>query len=86
MDPQPYPPNSDSSQPWADTPPPGETNPMDRGYVPPREEVEKRAYYIFLNQGGHNGFDLDHWLEAELQLFAEHNAALRKARAQPGNK
>lgn len=59
---------------------------MDRSYVPPREEVAQRAYYIFLNQGGYNGFDLDHWLEAELQLVAEHNAALKKAQTIPANK
>ncbi len=59
---------------------------MDRSYVPPKDQVAERAYYLFLNQGGYNGFDLDHWLEAELQLFAEHNAALKKARAQAANK
>ena len=55
-----------------------EISPMDRSYVPPKDEVAKRAYFIFLNRGGYNGADLDHWLEAELQLFAEHNAALKK--------
>ena len=63
--------------PSASKTPPVEISPMDRNYVPSREEVAKRAYYIFLNQGGYNGSDLDHWLEAELQLFAEHNAALK---------
>jgi len=54
-----------------------EISPMDRSYVPSKEEIATRAYYIFLNRGGYNGCDLDHWLEAELQLFAEHNAALK---------
>jgi len=63
-----------------------DNNPIDRDYVPSREEIAKRAYYIFLNQGGHNGFDLDHWLEAELQLFAEHNAALKKSQPNPSDK
>ena len=58
-----------------------ETNPIDQNFVPSREAIAERAYYLFLNQGGHNGYDLDHWLEAELQLFAEHNAALKKAQS-----
>jgi len=62
-----------------------QSNPLDRNFVPSKEEIEKRAYYIFLNNGGTNGYDLDHWLEAELQLVAEHNAALKKIRSQPSN-
>jgi hypothetical protein len=58
-----------------------ESNPLDRNFVPSKEAVAERAYYIFLNQGGTNGYDLDHWLEAELQLVAEHNAALKKAQS-----
>jgi hypothetical protein len=46
-------------------------------FIPARQDVAIRAYYIFLHRGGHHGFDLDDWLEAELQLFAEHNAALK---------
>ncbi len=60
-----------------------ETKPTTVNFVPSKEAIAERAYYIFLNQGGHNGFDLDNWLEAELQLFAEHNAALKNAQSNP---
>ena len=33
-----------------------------------RAEVEKRAYAIWLNEGGGHGCDLDHWLRAEREL------------------
>ena len=33
-----------------------------------RAEVEKRAYEIWLNEGGNHGSDLDHWLQAEREL------------------
>ena len=33
-----------------------------------RAEVEKRAYEIWLNEGGGHGCDLDHWLRAEREL------------------
>ncbi len=55
-------------------------------FNPARPDVALRAYYIFLNQGGHHGFDLDHWLEAESQLFAEHNAVLKKNQSAPAKK
>jgi len=33
-----------------------------------RAEIEKRAYEIWLNEGGCHGCDLDHWLRAEREL------------------
>ena len=33
-----------------------------------RAEIEKRAHEIWLNEGGGQGNDLDHWLRAELEL------------------
>ena len=33
-----------------------------------RAEIEKRAYEIWLNEGGNHGSGLDHWLQAERQL------------------
>ena len=61
-------------------------NPDQAKFVPSKDAVAERAYYIFLNQGGHNGYDLDHWLEAEMQLTAEHNAALKKAQSPSASK
>jgi hypothetical protein len=33
-----------------------------------RAEIEKRAYKIWLNEGGSHGSDVDHWLQAEREL------------------
>ena len=38
-----------------------------------RAEVEKRAYEIWLNEGGGHGCDLDHWLRAERELAVAPN-------------
>jgi hypothetical protein len=32
---------------------------------PDEEHIRLRAYYLWLQAGGHHGADLDHWLEAE---------------------
>jgi hypothetical protein len=36
-----------------------------------REQIEKRAYEIYQRRGGLDGTDLDDWLVAERELFAE---------------
>ena len=33
-----------------------------------RVEIAKRAYEIWLNEGGGHGSDLNHWLQAEREL------------------
>jgi hypothetical protein len=38
---------------------------------PAHEEIELRAYHIFLERGGLHGQDVEDWLEAERQLLAE---------------
>jgi hypothetical protein len=38
--------------------------------VTTREEVELRAYEIYLQRGGRDGNALDDWLAAEKELFA----------------
>jgi hypothetical protein len=37
-----------------------------------REEIQLRAYEIHIERGGEHGYDLDDWLQAELELKAEH--------------
>jgi len=63
-----------------------DNNPPNTHFVPSKEAIAERAYYIFLNQGGYNGFDLDHWLEAEMQLVAEHQTALQNSQSTPVKK
>ena len=36
---------------------------------PSREEVELRAYEIYVEQGCEDGHDVDHWLAAETELY-----------------
>jgi hypothetical protein len=40
-------------------------------FVPSRDEVTRRAYFSYVNQGSLQGHEVQHWLEAEAQLLAE---------------
>lgn len=42
-------------------------------FVPPDEAVAKNAYFRYMNQGSLHGQDVQHWLDAEGQLTADHN-------------
>jgi len=44
----------------------GET--LDELYEPAREEIERRAYELYLERGEIPGFDQDDWLQAEREL------------------
>jgi hypothetical protein len=48
-------------------------NPSGIDFVPAPEEVARRAYFSYVNQGSMPGHDVQHWLEAEAQLLAERN-------------
>jgi hypothetical protein len=39
--------------------------------IPLEERVRLRAYEIYLECGGQDGSDMDHWLEAEAELLTE---------------
>jgi len=39
--------------------------------IPPPDEVSRRAYFRYLNEGSPTGRDVQHWLEAEAHLMAE---------------
>jgi hypothetical protein len=43
------------------------------GFVPSPDEVARRAYFTYVNQGSPLGRDVQHWLDAEAQLIAERN-------------
>jgi hypothetical protein len=45
-------------------------------FTPSENEVAKRAYQIYENQGSRPGYDIQHWQEAEAQLVAERNFTL----------
>jgi hypothetical protein len=40
-------------------------------FVPSRDEVARKAYFSYVNQGSLQGHEVQHWLEAEAQLLAE---------------
>jgi len=48
-------------------------NESEKSFVPSPDEVARRAYFSYVNEGGKPGRDVQHWLEAEAQLLAERN-------------
>ena len=42
-------------------------------FVPSPDEVARRAYFTYVNQGSLPGHDVQHWLEAEAHLLAQRN-------------
>ena len=42
-------------------------------FVPSADEVARRAYFSYVNQGSLQGHDVQHWLAAEAELIAERN-------------
>jgi hypothetical protein len=41
--------------------------------APSPDEVARRAYFSYVNQGSQPGHDAQHWLAAEAELIAERN-------------
>ena len=65
---QPHPPAT-TSQPMA-------AAALDQGamaFTPSPDEVARRAYFTYVNEGSRPGHDVQHWLDAEAQLLAERN-------------
>ena len=42
-------------------------------FVPSPDEVARKAYFSYVNQGSSQGHEVQHWLEAEAELIAERN-------------
>ena len=38
---------------------------------PAADEVRRRAYFSYLNEGARPGHDVQHWLDAEAKMLAE---------------
>jgi len=51
--------------------PAADPNQSGNDFVPSPDEVARRAYFSYVNQGSLPGHDVQHWLEAEAQLLAE---------------
>ena len=50
-----------------------ELNQIEADFTPSSDEVARRAYFSYVNQGSRQGHEVQHWLEAEAQLLAERN-------------
>jgi hypothetical protein len=42
-------------------------------FVPAPDEVARKAYFSYVNQGSSAGHEVQHWLAAEAELIAERN-------------
>ncbi len=42
-------------------------------FAPSQDEVARRAYFCYENQGSQPGHEVQHWLAAEAELIAERN-------------
>ena len=42
-------------------------------FSPSPDEVARRAYFSYVNQGSRPGHEVQHWLKAEADLIAERN-------------
>jgi hypothetical protein len=50
-----------------------ELNRNEINFAPSPDEVARRAYFSYVNQGSMPGHEVQHWLAAEAQLLAERN-------------
>jgi hypothetical protein len=42
-------------------------------FAPSPDEVARKAYFSYVNQGSRDGHEVQHWLAAEAELIAERN-------------
>jgi hypothetical protein len=49
------------------------SNEKKTGFVPPPEEVARKAYFNYVNHGSVPGHETQHWLAAEAELILEHD-------------
>jgi hypothetical protein len=51
--------------------PDGTPSSDEASFAPSSDEVARRAYFSYVNQGSRPGHEVQHWLEAEAHLLAE---------------
>ena len=49
--------------------------------APMREEIELRAYQIYLERGGAHGQDVEDWVQAERELVEKYGKPVQRAKA-----
>jgi hypothetical protein len=52
---------------------PRNQNQSEPDFAPSAEEVARRAYFSYVNEGSPQGCAVQHWLEAEAELIEERN-------------
>jgi len=52
-------------------------------FVPSPDEVARKAYFAYVNQGSPSGHEVQHWLAAEAELIAERNRTRAHGYQQP---
>jgi hypothetical protein len=50
-----------------------ESNQSEIDFAPAADEVARRAYFSYVNQGSLSGHEVQHWLAAEAELITERN-------------
>jgi len=48
-------------------------NQAEINFVPSTDEVARKAYFTYVNQGSSPGHEVQHWLAAEAELISERN-------------
>ena len=46
-------------------------NSAELNFTPNPDEVARRAYFTYVNEGSRDGHEVQHWLQAESELIAE---------------
>jgi hypothetical protein len=52
-------------------------NPAEMDFTPSPDEVSRKAYFAYVNQGSRDGHEVQHWLAAEAELIAERKLTRR---------
>jgi len=47
--------------------------PNEASFTPSPDEVARKAYFAYVNEGSQSGHEVQHWLKAEADLIAERN-------------
>jgi hypothetical protein len=68
-----YPQNETQTTDGRPRPTMADLNRLENDFIPSPDEVARKAYFTFVNQGSANGNDVQHWLTAEAELIAERN-------------
>lgn len=64
-------PQDQNQKPASDPRPKLTADANESNFVPSPDEVARRAYFSYVNQGSSSGHEVQHWLAAEAEMIAE---------------